>query len=39
MMSGFTFLGVDSYIQNIIKGVIIVAAVLANQYRRSRRRV
>jgi inositol transport system permease protein len=39
MMSGFTFLGVDSYIQNIIKGVIIVAAVLADQYRRRRRRV
>ena len=38
MMSGFTFLGVDSYIQNIIKGVIIVAAVLVDQYRNRRRR-
>jgi len=37
MMSGFTFLGVDSYIQNIIKGVIIVAAVLVDQYRNRRR--
>jgi inositol transport system permease protein len=38
MMSGFTFLGVDSYIQNIIKGVIIVAAVVVDQYRNRRRR-
>jgi inositol transport system permease protein len=37
MMSGFTFLGVDSYIQNIIKGVIIVAAVVVDQYRNRRR--
>jgi inositol transport system permease protein len=38
MMSGFTFLGVDSYIQNIIKGVIIVAAVVVDQYRNRRRK-
>ncbi|MEK0086184.1 ABC transporter permease, partial [Benzoatithermus flavus] len=34
MISGFTFLGVDAYIQDIVKGVIIVAAVVADQYRR-----
>jgi inositol transport system permease protein len=38
MMSGFTFLGVDSYVQNIIKGVIIVAAVLVDRYRNRQRR-
>ena len=38
MMSGFTFLGVNSYIQNIIKGVIIVAAVVVDQYRNRRRK-
>jgi inositol transport system permease protein len=37
MISGFTFLGVDAYIQDIVKGVIIVAAVTADQYRRRRR--
>jgi inositol transport system permease protein len=37
MISGFTFLGVDAYIQDIVKGVIIVVAVLADQYRRRRR--
>ena len=37
MISGFTFLGVDAYIQDIVKGVIIVAAVAADQYRRRRR--
>jgi inositol transport system permease protein len=37
MISGFTFLGVDAYIQDIVKGVIIVAAVLADQFRRRRR--
>jgi inositol transport system permease protein len=39
MISGFTFLGVDAYIQDIVKGVIIVAAVTADQYRRKRRKV
>ena len=37
MISGFTFLGVNAYIQDIVKGVIIVAAVVADQYRRRRR--
>ncbi|WKB51288.1 ABC transporter permease [Eleftheria terrae] len=35
--SGFTFLGVDSYIQEIIKGGIIVAAVVADQIRKKKR--
>ena len=39
MISGFTFLGVDAYIQDIVKGVIIVAAVIADQYRRQKRKV
>ena len=38
MMSGFTFLGVDAYIQDIVKGVIIIVAVMADQYRRRGRR-
>lgn len=38
MTSGFTFLGIDSYIQDIVKGMIIVAAVVADQYRQRRRR-
>ena len=38
MTSGFTFIGVDAYIQDIVKGVIIVAAVTADQYRQRRRR-
>jgi ribose/xylose/arabinose/galactoside ABC-type transport system permease subunit len=36
MISGFTFLGVDAYIQDIVKGVIIVAAVVADQSCRRR---
>ena len=36
--SGFTFLGVDAYLQDIAKGLIIVAAVMADQYRRRHRR-
>lgn len=36
--SGFTFLGIDSYIQEIIKGIIIVAAVVADQIRKKRTR-
>lgn len=31
MIDGFTFLGVDAYIQDIAKGVIIVAAMGANR--------
>jgi inositol transport system permease protein len=35
VISGFTFLGVDAYIQDIVKGLIIIAAVMADQYRRK----
>lgn len=38
MTSGFTFLGVDAYIQDIVKGLIIIAAVMADQFRRGGRR-
>ena len=38
MASGFTFVGVDAYIQDIIKGLIIVAAVVIDQYRTRRKR-
>ena len=38
MISGFTFLRVDAYYQEIIKGVIIVAAVIADQYRQRDKR-
>jgi len=34
--SGFTFLRIDAYYQEIVKGAIIVAAVIADQYRRRR---
>lgn len=37
IMSGFTFLKIGSYYQEIIKGAIIVAAVVVDQYRRSRK--
>jgi len=37
MTSGFTFLRVDAYYQEIIKGGIIVAAVVADGYRRKKR--
>ncbi|MCH4810531.1 ABC transporter permease [Halomonas neptunia] len=37
MLSGFTFLGVDAYYQDIVKGAIIVAAVVVDQYRQRRR--
>jgi inositol transport system permease protein len=36
--SGFTFLRIDAYYQEIVKGGIIVAAVIADQYRQRRRR-
>jgi inositol transport system permease protein len=36
MISGFTFLGVNAYIQDIIKGVVIIAAVTTDQIRRNR---
>ena len=38
MTSGFTFLGVDVYYQDIVKGVIIVAAVAADMYRQRKRK-
>ena len=37
VMSGFTFLKVGAYYQEIVKGVIIVAAVIIDQQRQSRR--
>ncbi|HEY0275998.1 MAG TPA: ABC transporter permease, partial [Paenirhodobacter sp.] len=37
MMSGFTFLRVDAYYQEIVKGVIIVAAVVVDVYRQKAR--
>ncbi len=36
--SGFTFLRIDAYYQEIVKGMIIVAAVIADQYRQRKRR-
>ena len=35
--SGFTFLRIDAYYQEIVKGMIIIAAVIADQYRRRTR--
>lgn len=37
MTSGFTFLRIDAYYQEIVKGIIIVAAVIIDQYRQRRR--
>jgi len=37
--SGFTFLRIDAYYQEIVKGGIIVAAVIADQYRQRRRKL
>ena len=37
MTSGFTFLRVDAYYQEIVKGMIIVAAVVVDVYRQKRR--
>ena len=31
--SGFTFIGFDAYIQDIVKGAVIVLAVVADRYR------
>ena len=39
MTSGFTFLRVDAYYQEIIKGMIIVTAVVADVYRQKKRKV
>jgi inositol transport system permease protein len=38
MTSGFTFLRIDAYYQEIVKGMIIVAAVIIDQYRQRKRR-
>jgi inositol transport system permease protein len=38
MTSGFTFIGFDAYIQDIVKGIVIVLAVVADQYRQRQRR-
>jgi inositol transport system permease protein len=37
MTSGFTFLRVDAYYQEIVKGLIIVAAVVVDVYRQKKR--
>jgi len=37
MTSGFTFLRVDAYYQEIVKGLIIVAAVVIDVYRQKKR--
>ncbi len=38
MLSGFTFLRVDAYYQDIIKGAIIVAAVVVDMHRQNKRK-
>jgi inositol transport system permease protein len=38
MTSGFTFLRIDAYYQEIVKGAIIVAAVIIDQHRQRKRR-
>jgi inositol transport system permease protein len=38
MMSGFTFIRIDAYYQEMVKGAIIVAAVIADQYRNKKLR-
>jgi inositol transport system permease protein len=38
LTSGFTFLNIDAYYQEIIKGVVIVTAVIADVYRQRKRR-
>ncbi len=37
MTSRFTFVGVDAYLQDIVKGIIIVAAVVADRYRQRQK--
>lgn len=36
MLSGFTFLRIDAYYQDIIKGLIIIAAVVVDQHRQNK---
>jgi inositol transport system permease protein len=38
LTSGFTFLNVGAHYQEIIKGMVIIAAVITDQYRQRRRR-
>jgi inositol transport system permease protein len=38
MTPGCTFIRIDAYCQKIVKGVIIVAAVVADRYRQCGRR-
>lgn len=38
MTSGFTFLRIDAYCREIVKGMIIVAAVIVDQYRQRPRK-
>jgi inositol transport system permease protein len=38
LTSGVTFLNVDAHYQEIIKGAVIIAAVVADQYRQRKRR-
>jgi inositol transport system permease protein len=38
MTSGFTFLRVDAYYQEIVKGIIIIAAVVVDVYRQKKRK-
>ena len=37
IISGFTFMRLDAYYQEMVKGVIIVAAVVLDQWRQRRR--
>ena len=37
--SGFTFLRIDFYYQEIAKGLIILGAVIADQYRQGRQQM
>jgi inositol transport system permease protein len=36
IISGFTFLRLDAYYQEMVKGIIIVGAVVLDQYRQKR---
>ena len=38
LTSGFTFLRIDAYYQEIMNGMVIVAAVIADQYRLRKRK-
>jgi inositol transport system permease protein len=38
MTSGFTFIGLDAYLQDIVKGGVIVSAVVADRYRHRGRK-